>query len=146
LQWMSVGVPVALLLIYLTWKLLMSKYNFGDLKLSTDFIQNLELKKDYNKQEVNQRRIVLVVFITTIFFWITSQWTGIPVAAVSGIPIVFLTMMGVIDSDDVRKLPWDTLMLVAGGLALGIAIQEQDLALYFISKISSFDFNVYLLL
>jgi sodium-dependent dicarboxylate transporter 2/3/5 len=146
LQWMSVGVPVALLLTFLTWKLLLTKYNFGDLKLSTDFIKNLELKKDYNKQEVNQRRIVLVIFATTVFFWITSQWTGIPVAAVSGIPIVFLTMMGVIDADDVRKLPWDTLMLVAGGLALGIAIQEQDLALYFISKISSFDFNVYLLL
>lgn len=146
LQWMIVGVPVALLLTYLTWKLLLTKYNFGDLKLSTDFIQNLELKKDYKKEEVNQRRIVLIVFIITVFFWITSQWTGIPVAAVSGIPIVALTMMGVIDADDVRRLPWDTLMLVAGGLALGIAIQEQDLALYFISKISSFDFNVYLLL
>lgn len=35
-----------------------------------------------------------------------------------------LPMLGVITAEDVRKLPWDTLMLVAGGLALGIAIKE----------------------
>ncbi|MEX0996255.1 MAG: SLC13 family permease [Flavobacteriaceae bacterium] len=146
LQWMSVGVPVALLLTFMTWKLLLNKYKLGELKLSTDFIKDLERKKDQKKEEKLAKRIVLVVLTLTIFLWLTSQWTGIPVAAVSGIPIVALTMMGIIDADDVRKLPWDTLMLVAGGLALGIAIQEQELALYFISKITVFDFNVYLLL
>ncbi len=146
LQWMSVGVPVALLLTFMTWKLLLNKYKLGELKLSTDFIKDLERKKDHKKEEKLQKRIVLIVLTLTIFLWLTSQWTGIPVAAVSGIPIVALTMMGIIDADDVRKLPWDTLMLVAGGLALGIALQEQELALYFISKITVFDFNVYLLL
>lgn len=146
LQWMSVGVPVALLLTFMTWKLLLNKYKLGELKLSTDFIKDLERKKDHKKEEKLQKRIVLIVLTLTIFLWLTSQWTGIPVAAVSGIPIVALTMMGIIDADDVRKLPWDTLMLVAGGLALGIAIQEQELALYFISKISVFDFNIYILL
>jgi len=146
LQWMSVGVPVALLLTFMTWKLLLNKYKLGELKLSIDFIKDLERKKDHKKEEKQQKRIVLLVLLITVFLWLTSQWTGIPVAAVSGIPIVALTMMGIIDADDVRKLPWDTLMLVAGGLALGIAIQEQELALYFISKISVFDFNVYLLL
>lgn len=146
LQWMSVGVPVALLLTFMTWKLLLNKYKLGELKLSTNFIKDLERKKDHKKEEKLQKRIVLIVLTLTIFLWLTSQWTGIPVAAVSGIPIVALTMMGIIDADDVRKLPWDTLMLVAGGLALGIALQEQELALYFISKITVFDFNVYLLL
>lgn len=146
LQWMSVGVPVALLLTFLTWKLLLNKYKLGELRLSTDFIKNLERKKDHKKEEKLQKSIVFSVLSVTILLWLTSQWTGIPVAAVSGIPIVALTMMGIIDADDVRKLPWDTLMLVAGGLALGIAIQEQELALYFISKISVFNFNIYLLL
>ncbi|WP_339609793.1 SLC13 family permease [uncultured Planktosalinus sp.] len=146
LQWMSVGVPVALLLTFMTWKLLLNKYKLGELKLSIDFIKDLERKKDQRKEEKLQKRIVLIVLMLTIFLWLTSQWSGIPVAAVSGIPIVALTMMGIIDADDVRKLPWDTLMLVAGGLALGIAIQEQELALYFVSKISVFDMNVYLLL
>lgn len=146
LQWMSVGVPVALILTYFLWKILLHKYPLGTLTLSTDFLNNLERKKDKKKEEKLQKQIVFITLLVTVFFWLSSQWTGIPVAAVSGIPIVALTMLGIIDADDVRKLPWDTLMLVAGGLALGIAIQEQELALYFISKISVFHFNVYILL
>ena len=59
---------------------------------------------------------------------------------------MILTLLGIIDADDVRALPWDTLMLVAGGLALGLAIQEQGLAAYFVSKISNYDFNLYALI
>jgi len=106
----------------------------------------LDTKTVISREEKTQKRIVLLVLLTTITLWLTSQWTNIPVAAVSGIPIVVLTMLGIIDADDVRSLPWDTLMLVAGGLSLGIAIQEQNLALYFIAHISTFDFNWYILL
>lgn len=88
----------------------------------------------------------MIVLGITLLLWLTSQWTKIPVAAVSGLPIVILTLLGIIDADDVRALPWDTLMLVAGGLALGLAIQEQGLAAYFVSKISNYDFNLYALI
>jgi sodium-dependent dicarboxylate transporter 2/3/5 len=44
-----------------------------------------------------------------------------------------------------RLLPWDTLMLVAGGLALGIAVQQQGLTDYFLSFIDVKDFNFYIL-
>jgi len=146
LQWMSVGVPVALLLTFLAWKLLVSKYDLKNETISLDFIKTLDTKTVISREEKTQKRIVLLVLLTTITLWLTSQWTNIPVAAVSGIPIVVLTMLGIIDADDVRSLPWDTLMLVAGGLSLGIAIQEQNLALYFIAHISTFDFNWYILL
>jgi solute carrier family 13 (sodium-dependent dicarboxylate transporter), member 2/3/5 len=33
-------------------------------------------------------------------------------------------MLGIIAAEDIRKLPWDTLMLVASRLSLGIAIKE----------------------
>jgi sodium-dependent dicarboxylate transporter 2/3/5 len=87
----------------------------------------------------------MVVLVITLFFWLSSEWTGIPVAMVSGIPIVGLTMLGIIDADDVRKLPWDTLMLVAGGLALGLAVQQYGLADYFISLVAFENINIYLL-
>jgi len=67
------------------------------------------------------------------------------VAAVSGIPIVGLTMFGILDADDMRKLPWYTLMLVAGGLALGLAVQQQGLTDYFISFIDVQSLNFYVL-
>lgn len=54
-------------------------------------------------------------------------------------------MSGIINGDDVRQLPWDTLMLVAGGLALGLAIKETGLADIYVEKIQEFDLNFYAL-
>jgi sodium-dependent dicarboxylate transporter 2/3/5 len=50
------------------------------------------------------------------------------VAAISLIPIVGLTMTQVMGAAQVRGLPWDTLMLVAGGLSLGAAVVDTGLA------------------
>ncbi|WP_396152902.1 SLC13 family permease [Flavobacterium sp.] len=147
IEWMIIGIPVAILLTIMFWKVLVIKYEIKKETLSLDFLQQeIPLDEEYAEEDKIRKRIVLIVMVTTLALWLTSQWTKIPVAAVSGIPIVALTMLGIIDADDVRSLPWDTLMLVAGGLALGIAIQEQGLADYFISKISSVEINFYLLL
>src|SRR5690606_14399471 len=134
-EWMIVGIPVATLLIFLFWKVLIHKYKLG---IETISIENLKIANASlmpTSEDMVQRKIVMGILSLTVFLWLTSQWTGIPVAAVSGIPIVGLTMLGIIDADDVRKIPWDTLMLVAGGLSLGIAIQEQNLIQFYVDKI-----------
>jgi sodium-dependent dicarboxylate transporter 2/3/5 len=145
-EWMLVGVPVALILTYLFWRVLIAKYKIKGKILSLDFLNTKIEDAEFTLDERINKRIVTIVLAITLVLWLTSQWTKIPVAAVSGIPIVALTMLGIIDADDVRKLPWDTLMLVAGGLALGLAIQEQGIADFFVSKISDFKLNAYALL
>jgi sodium-dependent dicarboxylate transporter 2/3/5 len=74
------------------------------------------------------RVIVAVISITTVAMWMTTPLHGIHVAAISLIPIVGLTMTQVLGAADVRGLPWDTLMLVAGGLSLGAAVVDTGLA------------------
>ena len=54
----------------------------------------------------------------------TTSLHGIRTAAISAIPIVGLTVTSVLTKDDMKKLPWDTLFLVAGGLSLGEAIDS----------------------
>jgi solute carrier family 13 (sodium-dependent dicarboxylate transporter), member 2/3/5 len=148
-EWMIVGVPVALLLIGVYWKMLLSKYQIKDQTISLDFLLDAPASNEEEIEKLEEgkikKQIVLVVMGITLLLWLTSQWTKIPVAAVSGIPIVALTLLGIIDADDVRSLPWDTLMLVAGGLALGMAIQEQGLATYFVDQVSHYDINLYAL-
>lgn len=135
LEWMLIGAPVAFVLLYVFWKVLVKRYRISEQgELQFDFINNLP--SDYTPEEKTQKNIVLIILAITLFCWLTSKWIGIPVAAASGIPIVGLTMLGILDEDDVRKLPWDTLMLVAGGLALGLAIEEQNIASHFVEKIS----------
>lgn len=147
LDWMIIGIPTSLLILFIFWKILIRKYHLNNKTLVLDFLEK-EPEKDpeFVVEDKIKRRIVLIVLGITLLLWLTSQWTKIPVAAVSGLPIVILTLLGIIDADDVRALPWDTLMLVAGGLALGLAIQEQGLAAYFVSKISNYDFNLYALI
>lgn len=146
LEWMVIGIPVALLLNYLFWRILVSRFKIKNQILTLDFLQEpIAISEEFREEEKIRKRIVALVLLTTLIFWLTSQWTGIPVSAVSGIPIVALTMLGIIDADDVRALPWDTLMLVAGGLALGLAIQEQGIAEYFIAQIRDLHINFYVL-
>jgi len=146
-EWMIVGMPISIALTLIFWMFLKAKYQIGNETLALDFLKKKEEEGIVvDNEEKIQKRIMLVVLTSTLFLWLTSKWTGIPVSVVSGVPIVFLTMLGIIDADDVRALPWDTLMLVAGGLALGLAIQEQGLAAHFVSKIEHIQIPFYLLL
>lgn len=144
LEWMLIGIPVALVLIFIFWGALLKKYQIKRKSLDLSFLQKTKQQTDTNISNT-QIRMTIIIILTSLVFWLSSQWTGIPVAAVSGIPIVGLTMFGILDADDMRKLPWDTLMLVAGGLALGLAVQQQGLTDYFISFIDVQNFNFYVL-
>ncbi len=144
LEWMLVGIPVSVVLIFTFWVALQKKYRIKRKSLDLSFLQKTKLEIDESISNT-QVRVTMIIILTSLLFWLTSQWTGIPVSAVSGIPIVGFTMFGILDADDMRKLPWDTLMLVAGGLALGLAVQQQGLTDYFITFIAIEDLNFYVL-
>ncbi len=144
IEWMVIGVPAAILLVFLFYKLLVKRYNLKTEHISLEFLKTETVP--LTQEDKIRKNIVLVILGGTLLLWLTSQWTGIPVAVVSGVPIVLLTMLGIIDSEDVRRLPWDTLMLVAGGLSLGLAIQEQGIAEYFVQSINHFELNYYVMI
>lgn len=147
LEWMMVGTPLALVLLFIFWRVLVIKYKVNQ-EQNLDFGFLSEVKKEENPapKEHIHKLIVLVILAVTLFCWLTSKWIGIPVAAASGIPIVGLTMMGILDAKDIRQLPWDTLMLVAGGLALGLAIEEQRIAAHFVEQLSHIQVSFVMLL
>ncbi len=142
LEWMMVGFPISLILTGLLWYLLSRRYIDRKEKL----VIELEPKptpvddESYRFDRI-KKRIVLAVLGLTLLLWLTEKIHGIPASVVSLLPIILLTMSGIVNADDVRKLPWDTLMLVAGGLALGLAIKETGLAGYYVEKIADFDLN-----
>lgn len=145
LEWMMFGIPIALILIFLFWIVLLKSNPIKTKTLELDHLFNTAKERQPHKHFKLHKRITIIILVLTLLMWLTSGFTGIPVAAVSAIPIVGLTMFSIIESDEVRALPWDTLMLVAGGLALGLAVQEQGLAQYFVSLIPASEINVYLL-
>lgn len=153
LEWMYFGLPVAILLILVLWLALLQKYPLKDQAVDIDSLlaEKPEDDKgegaDYSLKEKDLRKkIVLIILGLTVLLWLTDKIHPIPIAAVSGIPIIGLTMLSIITNEDVRKLPWDTLMLVAGGLSLGLAIQETGLSQQFVDMIKGFDINALFLI
>ncbi|MDO4229307.1 MAG: SLC13 family permease [Capnocytophaga sp.] len=148
LEWMYVGMPVAITLTFLTWYLLKRKYVKSTTPIQVtldDAPTEEELKEDPQILKM-KKNIVLSVLCLTLTLWLTEKLHNIPASIVSLIPIMLLTMLGVVKGKDVRKLPWDTLMLVAGGLALGMAIKETGLAQHYVDKIQHLNLNFYALI
>lgn len=141
LTWMVFGIPLALFLVWSFWKYLSSKNIADDVDLDLSFLD----EEPEHLVPVKEKWIVIITLFFTVLLWSTESLHGIPLAATSAVPIVVLTLTGIISADQVRGLPWDTLMLVAGGLALGLAIVDVGLAEKFIVMLNSFNFPLLLL-
>jgi len=132
LDWIIYGMPVSLMLTAISCFALMKVYMKNATPITFDFSTN---PKNGSSRKINvQRKIVIPVIFVTILLWLTGSLHGLSVAAVSAIPIVVLTLTGVLNGKDVRGLPWDTLLLVAGGLSLGVALQHSGLLIYYAEK------------
>ena len=147
LEWMIVGFPIAMILVFLFWVALTRRY-IPKKKRMKIIIEEEDTSgsEELHKIDKLKKRVVLGVLLLTLALWLTENLHGIPASVISLLPIILLTMSGIITGDDVRKLPWDTLMLVAGGLALGLAIKETGLANFYVDKIDHSSLNIYVLL
>ncbi|NNK98758.1 MAG: hypothetical protein HKO88_06905, partial [Xanthomonadales bacterium] len=124
IEWMLLGVPVALLLVVIGWYFLLRRYPAKAMEIKLD----MSAMEEPALPEKRDRIIVTMLSLATIALWMTTPLHGIHVVAISLVPIVGLTMTQVMGAAHVRGLPWDTLMLVAGGLSLGSAVVDSGLA------------------
>ncbi len=144
LEWMVIGFPIAIILVFVFWAFLIKKYVPKVSKIDLSFLNEVDSTSN-SKIFMMKKRFVMAVLLLTLILWLTSNLHGIPASAVSLLPIMLLTMFRIISGDDVRKLPWDTLMLVAGGLSLGLAIKETGLAEYYVNLLRDYNLNFYAL-
>lgn len=97
-----------------------------------DFKETAEI----TKKDKRLRTIMLATLAITVLMWLTSPLHGVGAASVASIPILGLSLSGIIGAREFRQLPWETLSLVAGGLSLGAAIMDTGLADFYLSKIT----------
>ncbi len=131
-DWMVFGFPVALLLVYLFYRFLLKTMDIKSVVLNIK-----DLHQTNGEIDKTKRRAVLFTLIVTVSLWLTEPLHGIPLAGTSAVPIVLLTLLQVMNAQDVRQIPWDTLMLVAGGLGLGIAIVDVGLSDIIMQKVNT---------
>jgi len=126
LQWLMIGFPPAIVSMLIGWQVILRLYpcEAGTISLEADIDSEPEVKDGSDWQ----RAVVIGTLIITIGMWLTSQWHGVPTAAVSFIPIVLLTTTGILGVNEIRGLSYDVLFLMAGGLALGQMVTQTGLS------------------
>lgn len=143
IDWMKYGVPVSFVLTLISCFVLIRIFVKDKTRISLDFIKEQE---KLSGSIVLQRRVVISVIFVTVALWLTTSIHGLTVASVCAVPLVFLTLLGVLEGKDVQGLPWDTLLLVAGGLSLGVALEQSGLLNYYAQKLVSREINSVLLI
>ena len=137
--WMAVMLPLALVLLFATELLVRAVFDVG----SAASGPTRETRGDQKKGErVELHKSSMALFLVAVVLWLTEPFHGIhPLAVGFGVAaIAFGT--GLLEREDLAKIDWDVLLLIAGGLLLGalldqagvlerfsMAIQEQGLSL-----------------
>jgi len=144
LEWMIYGLPISLALTAISCIVLIRLFIKDNTPISINFLQDQQIER--TKEEKMQRTIVLIIIIVTVLLWLTTTIHGIKVGAVSAVPLVFLTLTGILKSKDVQGLPWDTLLLVAGGLSLGMALQNSGLLEHYAQQLRNIEVHYIILM
>jgi len=150
LHWMAFGLPPATLLVIGLWIALAGSVRGAEFRLhrgrqAGEDPSALPAHEPGHRVPRWQRYFVILVFLLTIGLWLTGGWHHIPTAVVSFVPIVLLSMSGVIRAIDMRSLDWDILILLAGGLSIGVGVSESGLASWIASRISDLEIPVWTL-
>jgi sodium-dependent dicarboxylate transporter 2/3/5 len=144
IDWMKYGLPIACVLTAISCLVLIRVFIKDRAPISLAFLGNQT--GNTSREFVRQRRIVVGVIIVTVGLWLTTSLHGVTVAAVCAVPLVFLTLTRVLEGKDVQGLPWDTLLLVAGGLSLGLALENTGLLSHYAHKLITMEINSVILL
>lgn len=125
--WMAFAVPFVAVLLLLTWLILWKKY-----PAKTDHLA-LNIKGKFLK---NGKAItVYIVFAGTILLWLFDFVHGMKAYVVALIPVAIFSATRIITTEDLKRISWDVLWLVSGGIALGLALEESGLARRLIESI-----------
>lgn len=126
-EWMMFMLPFTIVVLFLGWLLLMKLFPFKQ--------KRIELKIEGEAKKDWRSIVVYITFALTVLLWITDKYTGVNSNVVAMLPIGVFCAIGVIGRRDLEEINWSVLWMVAGGFALGVALNETGLAKHLISSI-----------
>lgn len=135
LQWMLLGMPPAVLLAVACWLLLARAYRSAEGRVDIARLAAGEEVPDGAARPAWRYWLVAGTFFVTVVLWMTGSVHGLPSAVISFVPITVFTATGILGARGIRELDWDVLLLMAGGLALGVAVSDTGLAEWLIRRV-----------
>ncbi|MBP5549278.1 MAG: SLC13/DASS family transporter [Bacteroidales bacterium] len=132
-QWMLFMVPLVIVLIVIAWMLLKKFFPFSQ--------KTIELKIEGEMKKGKETTLVIVTMIITIGLWMMETFTGINTYTVALIPFAVFAMAGIVTKYDLEEINWSVIWMVAGGFALGYAMNGSGLAALVVRAIPFGDFS-----
>lgn len=126
-QWMLFMFPLAIILLVISWFVLLRLFPFTQKTIELEI--EGEAKKDWKSI------LVYVTFAVTILLWCLDKYTGVNSNVVAMLPVGVFCVAGIITRRDLEEINWSVLWMVAGGFALGVALQDTGLAAHLINTI-----------
>lgn len=133
-DWMMIMCPMVLVMLVLAWFIIRKMFPFSQKTIE------LQIKGDI---QFNWRTIVVAAtFILTIVLWVFGKkYFGINANTVAMLPIAVFAFTGVLTADDLKEIDWAVIWMVAGGFALGLAMNGTGLAENAVKSIPFDTFN-----
>ena len=133
--WMLRMVPYVVVMLLIAWVLLMKLYPFK--------AKSIELKIEGQEIKATpfQKYVVWVTFALTIILWVGEQWFKINSNIVAMIPFAVFSATGIMKARHLEHINWAVLWMVAGGFALGTALNQTGLASTLIKTIPFASWN-----
>lgn len=126
-QWMLYMCPLVAVLLFIAWFLLKTMFPFTQKEIELHI--EGETKTDWRTY------VVYVTFAVTVLLWMFDKYTGVNSNVVAMLPVGVFCTCGIITRRDLEEINWAVLWMVAGGFALGLALQDSNLAAHIISTI-----------
>ena len=133
--WMVRMVPYVVLMLLFAWVLLLILFPFKT--------KSVELKIEGSSSAPKRHKIIVsITFALTIILWVGEALFKVNANIVALIPFAVFTATGVFSRDDLRDIDWSVLWMVAGGFALGTALDNTGLAEALINAVPFASWNV----
>lgn len=126
-EWMGFMMPYTIVVLFIAWFILLRLFPFKQ--------KTIELQIDGEAKKDWRSILVYVTFAVTVLLWMSDKFTGVNSNVVAMIPVAVFCVTGVITKRDLEEISWSVLWMVAGGFALGVALQETGLAQHMIESI-----------
>ncbi len=126
-EWMMFMLPFTILILLIGWMILLQMFPFKQKQIELQI--DGEAKKDWRSI------VVYITFVITVLLWVTDKVTGVNANVVALFPIAVFAGIGVLTRRDLEEINWAVLWMVAGGFALGVALNETGLAANLINSI-----------
>ncbi|MBQ3245606.1 MAG: SLC13/DASS family transporter [Bacteroidales bacterium] len=135
MDWMVKMVPYVVIMLLLAWVLLLVMFPFKT--------KAIELKIEGTANASKRDTIIVsITFALTIILWMGEAIFGISSNIVALIPFAVFTATGVFSKDDLKEIDWSVLWMVAGGFALGTALNRTGLASCLINAVPFASWNI----